>query len=141
MPSLMPSLPISSFENHYIATLNQMGFMLTKVDPFVQKFVDYTINNKQKWHLDVGAAYGIATLQCIKGGARIIANDLDTEHLNVIQSQIAHEKLHNFKACAGDIRKDINFSKESIASVLFSRVLHFFNGQEIIDCLKKLGHG
>lgn len=43
------------FDDCSVPTNNQMGFMLTKVDPFVQRFVDYAAGDLKNWHLDVEA--------------------------------------------------------------------------------------
>lgn len=126
------------FENCYIPTNNQMGFMLTKVDPFIQRFVDYAAQDRENWHLDVGAAFGIATIAALEKGAKIIANDIDASHLTII-SDIGGERFKNtLRLFLGDIRQDIEYPALSYGSALFSRVLHFFTGAEIIRCLKSI---
>lgn len=124
------------FENCYVPTNNQMGFMLTKIDSFIQRFVDYAAQNQENWHLDVGAAFGIATLAALEKGAKMIANDIDASHLTVI-SEIGAGRFDNtLRLLPGDIRQDLEYPDLSFGSVLFSRVLHFFTGAEIIHCLK-----
>lgn len=127
-----------SFENCYIPTNNQMGFMLTKVDSFVQRFIDYAAQDQKNWHLDVGAAFGIATIAALEKGARIIANDIDASHLTVISDRCARRFKNRLQLFLGDIRQEREYPLFSFGSVLFSRVLHFFTGEEIIHCLKNI---
>lgn len=128
----------NQFDGCYVPTNNQMGFMLTKIDPFVQRFVDYAAQNHDNWHLDVGAAFGVATIAALEKGAKIIANDIDASHLTVIADVCSKRFKNSLKLFLGDIRKDMDYPTASFGSMLFSRVLHFFTGEEIIKCLKKV---
>lgn len=126
------------FEGLYVPTNNQMGFMLSKIDPFIRKFVDYAIFHKKKWHLDVGTAYGLSVLEVLKNGGKIIANDIDQFHLDTIaENSTAYQE--NLRLSCVDIRQ-AHFEKHSLSSILFSRVLHFFSLEEIIQTLKNASY-
>lgn len=130
-------LKANNFEGLYRPTLNRKGFMLTKIDVLTQLFINEATSpvHKNFFSLDVGAAYGIATRAVLEKGGKIIANDTDPKHLEEIHQYFGqNEKL---KLLTGDIRYDINLPCESISCMLFSRVLHFFYGEDIISCLKK----
>jgi ubiquinone/menaquinone biosynthesis C-methylase UbiE len=126
----------SSFEGLYRPTQNQTGFMLTTIDPFVKRFVDDL--NPNEWAMDVGAAYGIASLEALKKGVNVVANDLDERHLQDLKDNHALNAYEGqLKLLKGDI-KDLSFENNDLSSILFSRVLHFFTGEEIINCLLKV---
>ncbi|HLD95129.1 MAG TPA: class I SAM-dependent methyltransferase [Alphaproteobacteria bacterium] len=126
-----------TFEGLYRPTQNQTGFMLTSVDPFVKKFVDDLTPND--WAMDVGAAYGIASLEALKKGVHVVANDLDERHLQVLKDTHAQEGYKgHLTLFPGDIKTLEYPHKNTLSSILFSRVLHFFSGEEIIACLKKV---
>jgi hypothetical protein len=129
---------IPSFEGHYRPTLNHKGFMLTKTDPLIDAFIkEATLDcNRYNFALDVGAAYGIATLAVLEKGGKIIANDTNEEHLNEIKTK--SRAVDSLNLMLGDIRHDIKLKPNSISCILISRVLHFFYGEEIINCLKKM---
>ena len=126
------------FDGLYRPTLNKKGFMLTKIDALTQLFINEATSpiHKDFFSLDVGAAYGIATRAVLEKGGKIIANDTDPKHLDEIQQYSSQND--NLKLLTGDIKKDINLPLESISCALFSRVLHFFYGEDIISCLKKV---
>lgn len=137
MKNCLASTPqTDDFEGLYIPTLNHTGFMLTKLDPFLERFVNHTITEKDYFHMDVGAAFGSVTLKASSLGAKMIANDLDQEHLDQIKKQVSTR--HSLRTMQGDIRYDIEVEKESLGSVLFSRVLHFFSGPEILETIQKI---
>ena len=125
------------FEGLYRPTLNNKGFMLTKIDVLTKHFIDEATSpiHKDFFSLDVGAAYGIATRAVLEKGGKIIANDTDAKHLAEIKLHTIQNE--NLRLLTGDIKRDINLPHESISCALFSRVLHFFYGEDIILCLKK----
>ena len=129
---------IPLFEDLYKPTLNKKGFMLTNIDALTQLFIDEATQSKyhSSFSLDVGAAYGIATLAVLNKGGSIVENDTDPNHLATIENQFGQSE--RLKLCVGDIRRDIQLPSESISCALLSRVLHFFYGNEIIACLKKI---
>lgn len=70
--------------NLLIPTLNQQGLAMTVVDdPCSRAFIDYAAQS-EGWCLEVGAAYGAATIQALKQGARMVANDLGSQHLEIL---------------------------------------------------------
>ena len=63
----------------FVPTLNQQGYATVNMDPFSEKFTQYT--NGQ--FLEIGAAFGYTTLKALENSANVIANDLETRHLRV----------------------------------------------------------
>ena len=64
-------------ESGFIPTLNQMGFMTSSLDQFSKEFVDYAGKFPLENSMEIGAAYGVSTVEALKKGAQIIANDLE----------------------------------------------------------------
>jgi 2-polyprenyl-3-methyl-5-hydroxy-6-metoxy-1,4-benzoquinol methylase len=78
----MPPADASGF----VKTINNMGFMTTYLDEFSQQFVDSSANCDGPV-LDIGCAYGNASLPALKLGARVIANDVDPRHLEIVSQK------------------------------------------------------
>lgn len=112
----------------FYPTLNQMGFMLSELDPYVADF----IVKAPSPFLDIGCAFGKASLYALQLGKKVIANDLAQEHLDILQGQvpISHRsQIHYRQAC---FPHTLAFEPGSLGSVLASRVLHFLTGPEIM---------
>ena len=136
-------MPAPEF-NGFIKTLNQMGFMTSSLDPYSQAFVQYAAQNCSSPSsapvLEIGAAYGVATLGALEKGAKIIANDLDPRHLEILSKRA--EGIHNSSLvlAAGNFPETLDFPPESIGAVLICRVIHFFDGLTIEKAADKLFH-
>lgn len=86
----MSAIPKAS--NGFIITLNQMGYMTDHLDPYSIDFIDWSLKSEGPT-LDVGAAYGIATLPLVEKLNEIWVNDLDESHLKLIVEQIKQPEL------------------------------------------------
>lgn len=120
-----------------ISTLNKMGFATKFLDPFSQLFVDYA-KNAEAPCLDIGAGFGVATLAALKQGAKMVANDIDQRHLDIIQAEA--EKINcvqNLQLSLGLFPQQLRFDANSIAGILICRVLHFYPGAVIEEGLKQ----
>jgi len=119
-----------------VPTLNKYGFMLTTIDEFVQQFVAFGPTAPGPL-LDVGAAYGIATLSAVANGAReVYANDLDERHLQILLSKLAEQDRSKLKVVPGRFPEDLSFPEESLGAILIARVLHFFPGPKIEEAIR-----
>lgn len=121
---------MSSSNNVFIPTLNQMGYAASVLDEFSQAFVDY-VEFCQKPVLDIGAGYGIATIPALKKGAHIIANDIYSGHLEILKNQVPISYLSNLKLNTQRLPDYLSFEKESLDAVHVARVFHFLSGEEI----------
>src|SRR5262245_33374185 len=110
-----------------IPTLNQMGWMTVGLDAFSREFVDFS-STAPGPVLDIGAAYGIASIEALKTGARVIANDLDRRHLDILYDRAPKEYVRNLILKAGEFPNELNFSDYSLGGILACRILHFFDG-------------
>lgn len=125
-----------NMEAYYEPTMNQQGFMLKKLDPFAYKFLDFLGSDTSGLPaLDIGAAYGIVTLEAHKRGHAIIANDLSSEHLSIMKKRAHDMGLPSISTMPGDFF-DLPLQNNSLSAIYVSRVLHFLSGEGIIKALK-----
>ena len=116
-------------ERGMIPTLNNKGFMSIALDPVSTAFTKYA-GETNGWSLDLGCAYGIATLAALDRGAHIIACDMEPRHLQVLLSKVhgsAKERVHGLVAKMPQIA----FQANSYDAVLCSRALHFLTGNDV----------
>lgn len=116
--------------NGFIKTLNNMGFMTSTLDRYSHAFIGFAPYGPGP-ALEIGAAYGIATLEALKNGARVIANDIDERHLEILRDRAPMDQKKQLELLPGAFPKDLDLKPGSIGSVLVCRVLHFFDGPAI----------
>lgn len=113
-------------KDNLISTLNKMGYMLAKPETLNQAFIDFA-GIAEAPVLEIGSAYGVATIPALKKGAVVIANDLDERHLQLLKSQAPVSSLERLQLKPGRMPDDLNFPEESLSAVLASRVLNFIH--------------
>ena len=121
-------------EGPFVSTLNKMGYMVTILDPFSQAFVNFAASHSPV--LDIGTAYGSTAQAALKNDSIVFANDLDKKHLEILQDQIEKPLKAKLHLVPGDVRSDLKFKDENFEAILCSRVLHFFEGDEIRKTLQ-----
>lgn len=122
-------------ETGNIPTLNGYGVTfpnLTIKDDFIR---DAAKNSA--WSLDLGCAYGLHTIEAIKSGARVVANDLEPKHLQILRKQLPAELSLNLRTRAGAFQH-ISLPAASIGCVLAGYVLHFLDGPTLDRTIRKL---
>jgi ubiquinone/menaquinone biosynthesis C-methylase UbiE len=115
--------------NGFVKTLNNMGYMTSTLDPVSREFTAFSVGQRLP-ALDIGAAYGIATREALGKGARVIANDLDARHLELMWESLEPSLRRNLNLLPGDFM-NVTVPDASISSILICRVLHFFRGEQI----------
>ena len=133
----LPKILIPEAKGDKIPTLNKTGFMKTELDVFSQKFIHFTLTSK-KPVLEIGAAYGIATLQALKNNVTIIANDIEEKHLIALLQKTPKSQLKNLYIKPGHFPANLEFEENSLGAVLICRVAHFFTGEEMDEGFKKI---
>lgn len=107
--------------------------MTTELDDFSQAFVDSASEGKTA--LDIGAAYGVATLPALNRGATVYANDLDARHLEILKTRASNsEHLH---LDTSEFPKFSHFPDNFFDLILCCRVLHFFDAEQITLAFKE----
>lgn len=124
----------------FTKTHNAMGgFTTTPCDPISQEFIAQAAKIAQKNGkvLEIGAAFGAATLAAIANGASVFCNDINPKNLAVIHNRHAGKNV-----ITGDDNKLIlvpgtfpdelaGLPKKYFDAILICRVLHFFTGEKI----------
>ncbi|MBI1861544.1 MAG: class I SAM-dependent methyltransferase [Deltaproteobacteria bacterium] len=128
----MPNAEPSGF----IPTLNNMGYMTSRPDPVSQAFIEFAASQAPTPALDVGAAYGVASLTALERGATIIANDIDPRHLEVLSARAMKSDRPRLSLRLGPFPQGFEDLEGSLSAILVCRVIHFLKGQEVERWLK-----
>lgn len=111
-------------KDNFIVTLNKMGYMFIKPEKFMQSFIDFSAQCSDPV-LDIGAAYGVATIPALEQGAYVVANDMDEHHLEILQSKVSPLLLSHLELKVGRMPSDLNFPENHFGAILASRILNF----------------
>ena len=87
----LPEIP-KQWVQGLVPTMNDKGFMFEVLDEYADEFIRLSGASSDE-ALEVGCAYGVATIAALKAGATITACDMDQRHLDVLLSR-APEELH-----------------------------------------------
>ncbi|MEC9376279.1 MAG: class I SAM-dependent methyltransferase [Pseudomonadota bacterium] len=117
-------------------TLNNKGYMFQSTDEFSEDFVDLSGKSDDE-ALELGSAYGIATIAALKAGATITACDMDEGHLKILKSRTP-KKYHNRLTTVVGTLPNIELPENHFGTLLCSRVLHFLSGEDIDASLKNM---
>ncbi len=116
--------------NGFIKTLNNMGYMTSSLDEFSKLFIEFSPLAPGPV-LDIGAAYGIATLPALENGATVIANDIEGAHLEILKDRAPEHLKSKLSLKAGEFPEQLEIEPNSLGAVLVCRVMHFFDGDRI----------
>ncbi|HJP04822.1 MAG: hypothetical protein CL799_01780 [Chromatiales bacterium] len=130
-----PHLPDSPVEG-LIPTMNNTGWMTEKMDSYSADFAEYA-GTADGEVLDIGCAYGIATLAALENGARVLACDMDPRHLEVLYARVPEQLRGRYRSKAATMPA-VDFPQGSFAAILAARVLHFLNGTDIEVTVRKM---
>lgn len=119
------------FDGNFERTLNGTGYMIRSLDEVSAGFIRFAATDAPGPALDIGAAYGVATLAALEQGARVIANDIDPRHLDILETRVPPEHRARLALLPGAFPDDISVDDGSIGAVLAARVLHMFDGPQI----------
>ena len=120
-----------------ILTLNQTGFMKIDLDPISKEF----INSAKKSNLpvlEIGAAYGAASIELLKSGASVIANDIDMRHLMLLKDQVPKHCYKNLYLNNQHFPTTTDFPENFFSHILCCRVAHFLTPTEMEIALDKI---
>jgi SAM-dependent methyltransferase len=125
-----------SYVEGLIPTLNKTGWMTETLDTYSQEFTRYagSINTEV---LDIGCAYGVATLAALDAGASVLACDMEPRHLEILEKRVPVEQQERFR-CSPATLPGVNFPPHRFGAILAARVLHFLNGAQIESAVHKM---
>ena len=130
-------------ERGNIPTFNKYGFAQNEdffPDPYTIDFVLYAIEkdgDRDRKSLEIGAGFANLSLQVIKGGGKMVINDLDPGHLDVAQSRIPKGMRSLAEFVPGEFPDDLHLADQSLDAV-FCRVLQFLSGKDIERGFEKI---
>lgn len=110
-------------------TLNGTGFMFKILDEFAEDFIEFAGQTDGEV-LDIGCAYGVATIPALEGGGRVTACDLDPRHLAILTENTPESARERLTCMTGQL-PSIDLPQQHFAAILCSRVLHFLDGSAI----------
>lgn len=128
-------LPKSSVPG-LIPTLNNTGWMTEGLDDYSRAFTEYA-GSIQAECLDIGCAYGVATLPALANGARILACDMDPRHLEILARRVPPEHLPRYRSHPGTM-PEVDFLAAGFGAILCARALHFLKGGDIEATVRKM---
>ncbi|MFO9238422.1 class I SAM-dependent methyltransferase [Legionella pneumophila serogroup 1] len=124
------------------------GFTTTPCDPVSQRFIEHAALSAKNGGkvLEIGAAFGAATLEAIAKGATVFCNDIDPENLAVVRQRFMETTDDLSESVTGDSSKLIlvpgelpneliGLPEKQFDAILICRVLHFFSGAKIEESL------
>lgn len=123
----MTELPALDPTTGFVPTLNRMGGMSPTLDPYSAQFAAFA-GTSAGAALDVGAAYGVATLAALEAGGTVIANDLEPRHLEILASRVPDALRSRLTLKPGAFPADLALADGSLGCVLLARMLHFLDG-------------
>lgn len=132
---LLPKSPVEGL----IPTLNKTGWMTEALDTYSQDFAEYAgkIGADGSESLDIGCAYGIATLTALDHGARICACDIESRHIEILDQRVPADARDRYRSTTGAL-PGVDFPAGSFGAILASRVLHFLDGPQMEETVAKM---
>ena len=109
-------------------TQNQRGFTY-QLTHIAQAFIDYA-SQATLPVVDIGAAYGVATIPLLEKGASVIAIDLSQDHLDQLSANVAEADRARLIPLNGRF-PDITLPTTPVAAVYLSQVLPFLTPDEV----------
>ena len=86
---------------------------------------------------DIGAAYGTNTIPAL-ARARVVAMDMDTQHLEVLRQRTPPALRPHLETRYGKLPEDLDGAEASFSSILVSEVLHFLSPREVPQAFEAL---
>lgn len=122
-----------------IPTRNQTGWASNELNEVSELFVAFC-REVQRPVLDIGAAFGIATLAALEAGATVIANDLESVHLAEIAGAAAPEHARRLVLIPARFPRQLFFAAGSLSAVHASNVFHFLTGPQLAIGFASIAH-
>ncbi len=117
-------------------TLNQRGFMSARLDPVSSAFAE-AAGLARVEVVDLGCAYGIATLAALNAGGRVLAVDMEPAHLELLAESVPAEQRARLRTLVG-VMPGIELPEGSFAHVHTARMLHFLSGADVMRALAEI---
>lgn len=117
-----------------ISTLNGKGAMHTSLDPISNQWVKAAAETGGPV-IDIGCAYGVASLEALKEGAVVFATDMHLAHLKLLRQLTPEHHLPQLRTRAAAFPYRLKVRPRSMKAVLCARLFHLFDGETIVDAV------
>ncbi len=117
-------------EDGLIPTDNRMGIMTEELSPAAEAFVALAATAGGPL-LEIGAAYGNATLPALRAGGTVIANDLSATELGVLASAVPDGDRKRLVLMPARFPDELHLGDGSLSGVLAAQILHFLDGPTV----------
>ncbi|EPH43453.1 non-ribosomal peptide synthetase [Streptomyces aurantiacus] len=119
-----------------VATLNRTGVMVERLIPYSAEFAEYAGGGDGEV-LDLGCAYGVASIAALERGARVVALDMEQKHLDILEQRVNDEARERLSLRRGML-PDVDFEAGRFTAVHASRVMHFLTPDGVRLTLRKM---
>lgn len=117
-------------------TLNNTGFMFKVLDDYAREFIEFAGETDDPV-LEIGCAFGNATIPALEAGGRITACDLEQQHLDILLDKTPPRLRENLTCLQGQLPY-LELPDAAFGAILSSRVLHFLDGSAIDASVRKM---
>lgn len=117
-------------------TLNGTGFMFEVLDEFAEEFIEFSGQTDDRV-MDLGCAFGVASIGALTAGGRVLACDMEQKHLDALRDNTP-EQFRNKLECVVGHLPEVDFPARSVNAILCSRVLHFLDGSAVDQSVRKM---
>lgn len=121
---------MKQFAHNRVITLNKKGRTTLAPNEYSQKFINYAAQC-QTPVLDIGVAFGVATIPALEKGATVIANDIEEKHLEILYERTPRKMRSRLLLKWARFPDQLNFPDNSLSAVHASNLLNFLRGEEI----------
>ncbi|AMS13098.1 hypothetical protein A3218_01720 [Pseudomonas chlororaphis] len=119
-----------------IPTLNGTGAMTTVLPACSQCFVESAAASTGEV-MDMGCAYGVATIAALEQGARVLAVDIEAQHLEILAGSVAPRLRGRLDTLAGAL-PDMDFAPGRFQAIHAARILHFLPPPAFRESIRKM---
>lgn len=119
-----------------IPTLNQRGRTTSVLNEINRLFIDAAAGSPLP-ALDIGCAFGVASLAAARQGASVVAVDISPEHLAVLQAEARAEGL-DVRSAYARFPDGLEFEPGQFGCIHASNLLNFLRGEEIERGFEKI---
>ncbi|MEU8272167.1 alpha/beta fold hydrolase, partial [Sphaerisporangium sp. NPDC049002] len=119
-----------------VATLNRTGVMVEHLVPYSSDFAEYAGRCGGEV-LDLGCAYGVASIAALERGARVVALDMERRHLDILGQRVNDEARERLTLKRG-VLPDVDFADGRFTAVHAGRVMHFLGPEDVRLTLRKM---
>jgi SAM-dependent methyltransferase len=129
----MQSIP----KTESLVTLNCCGRTSTTPNEYSSLFIEYTRQTRFPV-MDIGAAFGVATLPALLHGATVIAVDIDAAQLEVLRSAVPDDRKSALTTLQARFPEGLHFDPNVFGAVHASNLLNFLRGEELMTGLNAI---